>query len=324
MKRIRRANGTFRQVLGRQQVPWRDGFCRSLRRRRFVSCDTAAWPMEWSLSSVVPFSMDKALNRNGTDPELLCSKGCHCPAGLPRLCAMSRGDLGTLAAAIGRSGFFKGLSPEACADLARCARVRQLAKREILFTEGQTGEGLCLLVSGRIQLHKASADGSETVIRVVRPGEAFAEVVLLERQDYPVTATSLAPSSVVLLPRRDVLRLLEDAKFRNAFIAMMLRRQRYLAERVRYLTACDVQERLLIFLHEQYGPVTRMTLDLSKKDVAAAIGTTPETLSRLIQRLQSEGLLKWRGKTVLLESSVWQGVSAVASEKATEARFVPA
>jgi CRP-like cAMP-binding protein len=218
---------------------------------------------------------------------------------------MKKVDREYLAAVIGKIGFFKGLSPAACRDLARFARVRELAKREVLFSEGRFGEAICLLLSGRIQLYKASPDGAETVIRVVGPGEVFAEVVLLERQDYPVTAVALSVSSVALLPRRDVLKLLEDVRFRNAFIATMLRRQRYLADRVRCLTACDVQERLFIFLREQYGPLQRITLDLSKKDVAGAIGTTPETLSRLIQRLQGEDLIRWRGRTLTVQPSVW-------------------
>jgi CRP-like cAMP-binding protein len=237
---------------------------------------------------------------------------------------MARRDTEALAVSIGQSAFFKGLSQDACRELARCARVRHLAKRQVLFSEGQEGEAICLLLSGRIQLHKASSDGSETVIRVVKPGEAFAEVVLLERHEYPVTALSLAASSVALLPRRDVLKLLEEANFRNAFIAMMLRRQRYLAERVHYLTACDVHERLFIFLREQYGPLTRITVDLPKKDVAAAIGTTPETLSRLIQRLESEGVITWRGKVIAVQPSAWQAFAPPSTVRPREAGFVPA
>jgi CRP/FNR family transcriptional regulator len=219
---------------------------------------------------------------------------------------MKKMDMAVLASVIGRSGFFKGLSPDACRDLARVARVRELSKKEVLFAEGQVGGAIFILLSGRIQLHKSSPDGSETVIRIVGAGEVFAEVVLLERQDYPVTAVSLSTSSVAILPRRDVLKLLEDVSFRNSFIATMLRRQRYLADRVRYLTACDVQERLFIFLREQYGPLQRITVDLSKKDIAAAIGTTPETLSRLIQRLQEENLIRWHGRNIAVQASAWE------------------
>lgn len=237
---------------------------------------------------------------------------------------MKKVDRSTLATFIGQSSFFKGLTPAACDALARYARVRVLAKRDILFSEGQLGEAVHLLLSGRVQLHKVSPDGVETVIRVVRAGEVFSEVVLLERQDYPVTAVSLSASSVALLPRQDILRLLGDARFRNAFIATMLRRQRYLADRVRYLTACDVQERFFIFVREQYGTSERIAVDLSKKDMAAAIGTTPETLSRLIQRLQSEGLIRWHGKVLSVQPTAWESFGRGRKGSAPEARFVPA
>lgn len=227
---------------------------------------------------------------------------------------MKKRDMSGLAEFIGQTGFFKGLSPSACEALARCARVKDLAKKDVLFMEGRPGEALCLLRSGRIQLHKASPDGAETVIRVVRPGEVFAEVVLLERNDYPVTAVALSACSVVMLPRRDVLGLLEEAKFRNAFIATMLRRQRYLADRVQYLTACDVQERFFLFLREQYGSLDRITVDLSKKDIAAAIGATPETLSRLIQRLEGDGMIDWRGKVLVIQPSAREKLGLVAAE----------
>ena len=68
--------------------------------------------------------------------------------------------------------------------------------------------------------------------------------------------------------------------------------------RVLFLTQCDVEERLFLFFEEQYGRQNPVTLALSKKDVAEAIGTTPETLSRLIFRLQKEGRLSWRGRRV--------------------------
>ena len=120
---------------------------------------------------------------------------------------------------------------------------------------------------------------------MVRPGETFAEVILFEETRYPVTAVALTDVLLLKILRRDLQRLLEDGGFRGDFIAMLMRKQRYLAERIRLLSTQNVEERLFHFLREQYGPAERIEMGISRKALAAAIGTTPETLSRLLRRL---------------------------------------
>ena len=199
---------------------------------------------------------------------------------------------------LAESAFFKDLSAESLRALSEICGLKALRKRECLFREGEAGRAIYLLRRGVIQLHKAAPDGGEVVIKLVKPSEVFAEVVLFEREAYPVTAVALAPSEVIVFPRLDVHRLLDMAAFRNDFLRMLMRKQRYLADRIVQLSSHDVEERLLWFLHERYGDEAEIRLDVSKKDVAAAIGATPETLSRLIRRLRKKKILAWTGKTV--------------------------
>lgn len=199
---------------------------------------------------------------------------------------------------IAQSGFFKELSRESLGLLERICTPMSLAKRDPLFREGTPGKAIFLLRTGAIQLHKTSPDGNDVVIKVVRPGETFAEVVLFEQEVYPVTAVALAPSELIVFPRAELLRLLDNRAFRDDFIRMLMRKQRYLAERIVQITAHDVEQRLMQFLNEQFDRDPVVTLNVSKKDVAAAIGTTPETLSRLIRRLARRKVLSWKGRTV--------------------------
>lgn len=224
----------------------------------------------------------------------------------------SRAALGESAVAtrLGQVDFFKGLPPEGCRRLAKLCAVRTPAKKDTLFREGQRGREVFLLMEGQILLHKAAADGAEIVIRTIRPGEIFAEVILFEQDRYPVTATALVPCRVLAFDRADVLGLLEDSRFRNEFIAILMRKQRYLAERVRYLTSCDVEERFFLFLREQYGEREKIPVALSKKDLAAAIGATPETLSRLLQRLQRSKTLQWKDRVLVLSAGFWHRFNA--------------
>ncbi len=207
--------------------------------------------------------------------------------------------------AIAESSFFRGVSAASCRQLVGVSRRERFAKREALFVEGARGEAIYVLLSGSVQLQKGGPGGELIVIKTVKAGETFAEAVLFERDRYPVTAMAVVAGEALAFPRGEVLRLLDEPAFRNDFIAMLIGRMRYLAERVTYLTACDVERRFFLFLHEQYGERTRIRLDASKKDIAAAIAATPETFSRLMARLRRSGRVKWQGKTVDLPEDFW-------------------
>lgn len=211
---------------------------------------------------------------------------------------------------INQSPFFKGLSEGTRRDLAAICTIKEVKKRDYLFHEGEKGNSMFLLVDGNIQLHKNTEDGREVVIRVVKPGEVFAEVVLFEKERYPVSARAVTGVMVLLFPKAGIHRLLAEEGFRNDFIAMLMAKQRYLAERIQELSTKDVEHRFFTFLRSQYGEKETIQTPLSKKDIAAAIGTTPESLSRLIQRLHEEKIIDWKGKQIRILSSPWEWLGA--------------
>ena len=193
--------------------------------------------------------------------------------------------------------FFEGISRSSKEALSRFCMPYERVKQTVLFREGEPGEAMFLLARGRVSIHKLSPDGHETVIKVIKPGEVFAEVILFEKKMYPVTAVALTSILVFKLMRRDLLDLLRQEDFRNDFIAMLLRKQRYLADKIQQLTSQDVEQRLRAFLLEQYGTQNQIQAEINKKQLAAAIGATPETLSRLLQDLKQRKCLTWKQGT---------------------------
>jgi CRP-like cAMP-binding protein len=196
---------------------------------------------------------------------------------------------------------FPSLSEQSLAMIARHCRLVKYPKNGILFLEGDKGNNFFFLSEGIIKIYKTSPAGQETVLRLQGPGSIFAEVILFEKDVYPVSAVAMSLSLVVHIPREHFLKLLDEPRFRNEFISTLMHKQRYLTDRIVYLTSFDVEERFFRFLIEHYGVKEEYSLDLSKKDIASAIGTIPETLSRLFDRLRSREIISWKGATLFVD-----------------------
>jgi CRP-like cAMP-binding protein len=202
--------------------------------------------------------------------------------------------------------FFEGISKQSKEALSKLCIPIERPKHTVLFHEGEPGEAMYLLARGRVSLHKLSPEGREVVIKVIKPGEVFAEVILFEKKFYPVAAVALTDILVFKILRRDLLNILRQEDFRNDFIAMLLRKQRYLADKIQQLTSQDVEQRLRAFLIEQYGAHNQIHAEINKKQLAAAIGATPETLSRLLQDLKRRKSMVWKQGIITVDPGFWK------------------
>ena len=191
-------------------------------------------------------------------------------------------------------------------SLRTAGSIKNMSHGELLFTEGEPGNYFYLLIDGGIRLFKTSTAGQEVDIRLVKPGEIFAEVIIFERDIYPVSAIAVMPSIVFAVNRMVFNDLLTDKSFRKKFIINLMQKQRYLAERIMYMMSYDVEERFFRFLLDRYGRFEEVQIDLPKKDIAAAIGTIPETFSRLIARLKNHGAIVWDGNSLKVKPESWE------------------
>ena len=203
------------------------------------------------------------------------------------------------------STYFRGLSDKSRRALAEICLPKNVSKKQVLFREGDQGHSVYHCVSGQIQLYKSTQEGKEIVIKTVKSGEIFAEVILFEQDRYPVSARMLSSGQVYIIPKIQIHCLLEIEDFRNDFISMLMKKQRYLVDQIKFLSTYDVEERLFLFIREQYGEKETIELKLSKKDVAASIGTTPESLSRLLLRLKQDRKLDWDHNKITIDSRIW-------------------
>ena len=111
---------------------------------------------------------------------------------------------------------FENISQESRAALADISIPKTVKKKESLFWEGDKGLTLYILVKGNIRLFKTTPEGKEVVIKVVKPGDMFAEVVLFEQNRYPVSAVALKESLVFMISKHQFTCLLENERFAGA------------------------------------------------------------------------------------------------------------
>jgi CRP-like cAMP-binding protein len=86
----------------------------------------------------------------------------------------------------------------------------------------------------------------------------------------------------------------------------LIKKLRYLTRQIRYLSIADIEERFFIFLEDIHGRQEKIHCTVSKKDIAASIGTTPESLSRLLARLKARGVCTWEGEYINIDPAVWK------------------
>lgn len=201
---------------------------------------------------------------------------------------------------LSRISLFENLPESLIDSIAKITTHRLVEKKETLFMQGMPGEHVLILVQGSVQISTTTSEGKEVVLKMIKPGEMFGEVILFERDTYPASAVTLKNSQLFSFKKQEFLKLLEEPAFRDAFIRLIMMKLRHLTQQVQQVNTLHVVDRLFLFFTEHYGDSQQFVTSFSKKEIAAAIGITAETLSRTIRKLQECGVLSWEGKAVTL------------------------
>ncbi len=201
---------------------------------------------------------------------------------------------------------FAGLPPGDLAAVASITAVRRIEKGDYLFHEGEAARGFYLVQKGAVNIHRVNAAGKEQVIHIFRAGESFAEAALATPTGYPADARAVEPSQVLLVQKDGFLALLRrQPEFGLRMLASMSLHLRVLVGQLEDLTLKDVETRLANWLvkrcpNPDSDQPARVELTMTKRVLAAELGTVSETLSRTLARFREQGLLKVKGKELVV------------------------
>lgn len=182
--------------------------------------------------------------------------------------------------------------------IAAGSHARHLDAGTMLFHDGEPCRAFFAIQRGGVKLYRSTPDGHEQIVHNLGAGQTFAEAALLNLGRYPASAVATeSPTEVIEIGGETFLRLLgEDPRVARAMVGSLCMRLVSLVERVEELSLVHAGSRLARYLLRQpgAGPSSRVKIELSlaKKELAAHLSMTPETLSRLLRRWQELGWIE--------------------------------
>lgn len=190
---------------------------------------------------------------------------------------------------------FQGLLDADLKSLTDIVIIRSHVKGETIFEEGDEAKGFYFVVSGRVKIFKLSPAGKEQILHLFGRGEPFGEVALFSGKYFPASAETLERSRVGYLPSDAFAGLIgRHPAIALNMIGVLSKRLRTFTNLIEQLSLREVPERLasyFLYLHSLGRGSNEIKLDVTKQQLASFIGTIPETLSRVIKKMNSGGLI---------------------------------
>ncbi len=204
---------------------------------------------------------------------------------------------------------FSDLSEQDLALLAGTLRTRRYRRGEVIFHQGDPGDALHIILSGRVRISSPSENGVEAILTTLRPGEFFGSLALLDGAPRSASASAVEPTETVILPRDRFRQLLNDSpEIRDHVFAELARELRRLTFHVEELHFLDIAGRLaaqLARLAEAQGAVTRggeirLEGPITQGELAAMVGSTRQSVNKLLGYLADDGLIRQDRDTLVV------------------------
>lgn len=204
---------------------------------------------------------------------------------------------------------FSGMSEEQLRQIVDHSIERTYARGSFIFFEGDPGEGFHFVISGKVKIVKMAADGREHTIKILHPGDVFAEVLLFTNLPYPATAVAAEAARIGMIKNSDLEKLvLSNSQLALQLIKALSQRLLYAQRKIKELALSDVLSRTvetLAGLAREHGRCNEkgqivILLDLPRQELANLVGTTRESVTRSLGTLKRHGLIDFDGRRIII------------------------
>ncbi len=182
-------------------------------------------------------------------------------------------------------------------------------KGSLLFVEGEEPRGVFILCSGRAKLTTSSTEGKTLIVKIAEPGEVLGASATILGKPYEVSAETIEPSQLNFIKREDFLKYLNTHAEACLHTAQQLSEKYHSAQReIRSLglsqTTSEKLARLLLDWCDRGGEQTtkgiRLKVLLTHEEIAQMIGTTRETVTRLLSDFKKKKIIDVKGSSLFV------------------------
>lgn len=216
-----------------------------------------------------------------------------------------RSKLETRIEALSHNRYLRGLENEVLTKLAGQTQLLSFENEESIILEGQPGQGLYIVESGRVKIFKGSPSGREMIINVVDAGDSFNEVPVFDQKHNPANVTAVMDTRLWLIDADALRGLIADhPQAAQQIIINLSQNLRMLVGKVAELSFYTVTARLALLLRDL--PESQLSgkgsARLTQDDLAARVGTVREVVARSLKELERCGVIQVeRGKIKILD-----------------------
>jgi CRP/FNR family transcriptional regulator, nitrogen oxide reductase regulator len=222
---------------------------------------------------------------------------------------------------LSRLSFFAALTHAEVAEVNKLFREQGYRPEASIYFAGDPASRLYVVAAGKVKMLRHTLSGQDVLLEILTPGELFGTLAALGETHYPATAQALTTCCVLAIDAGDFQRILQ--RFPSVALRVLdvtAARLQEAYETIRQLSADSAERRiaaLLLKLAEKVGEQRPegllLQIPLSRQDIAAMTGATPETASRILSHFRKAGLVRSGRQWIALTDPA--ALAAIAGEQ---------
>lgn len=200
--------------------------------------------------------------------------------------------------------FFTQLSDRELDVVRAVASEKSYPKNAVVLTEGEMGDSLYMIQSGKVKVFIGDEDGREIILKILNSGDFFGEMSMIDKQPRSASVTTIDASTFLVLTHAAFEKCVEQApRIANMVMQILAQRVREADRKIGTLALMDVYGRVASTLLELsvYSNGKLMVGEkLSQQDLANMVGASREMVNRILKDLSDRGFISIESKSITI------------------------